>query len=136
MKKRIETEKQVVRLPVIGRSRRVGLLQTWSAFSCWAHHHHSTIPLHLVLLRSALAVTEAQHAVGEEADLVPAVRIVPAALLGGQGSKVYPSPLGDQPTTHQILQAQLKKLTFNWLCLQLSALGLCNASTDDVAFPL
>ena len=97
VKKRIKMEKQVVRLPVIGGSRRVGLLQTWSAFSCWAHHHHSTRPLHLVLLRSALAVTEAQHAVA--ADLVPGVRIVPGALLGGQGSKVDHPPLGHQPTT-------------------------------------
>ena len=110
--------------------------------SCWTHtaqlKTHNAVekyrPLHLGLLCSALAVTEAQHAVGEEADLVPAVRIVPAALLGGQGSKVYPSPLGDQPATHQILQAQLKKLTFN--CLEHSVLGLCYASTDDVAFPL
>ena len=57
----------------------------------------SLVPLHVVLLCSALAMTEAQHAVA--ADLVPGVRIVPGALLGGQGSKVYHPPLGHQPST-------------------------------------
>ena len=38
VKKTIKMEKQVVRWPVIGRSRRVGLLQTWSAFCSWTHH--------------------------------------------------------------------------------------------------